>query len=253
MSVDTLAGWAVSTLLLSLRIAPVFALAPPFTLTRVPPLFRALFGVALAGTLVSSHPGAAPAVGAEAADLFVAAVRELFLGAIVVMAFQLMFGALYFAGRTLDIQAGFGLALLADPTSRNQTPLAGTLFALVAAAVFFSMNGAAELLRLLGASLDVIPLGAAAPLPPLGRLTGFISAVFLTGLGVAATSILCLFVTDLTIAMLSRTAPQMNVLVLGFQVKTFVLFLTLPASFGAAGALFARLARITLEAIPGLL
>jgi len=250
---EALTGWVVATLLLSLRIAPAFALAPPFTLTRVPPLFRVMFGLAVSACVVSAHPGAAWTLGFEAGGLVLAAVRELFLGAMVVAALQVMFGALYFAGRTLDVQAGFGLALLIDPTSRTQTPLVGTLFAYAAGVVFFAMNGHGELLRLLGASLDAIPLGAAAPIPPIGRMAAFMSAAFLIAFGIAGTTILCLFITDLTVAMLSRTAPQMNVLVLGFQVKTIILFLVLPTSFGVAGALFARLGRLTLEAIPGLL
>lgn len=250
---EVLIGWVVSTLLLSLRIAPAFALAPPFTLTRVPPLLRTMFGLALSACVASAHPGATWTMGFEAGGLALAAVRELFLGGMVVATLQVMFGALYFAGRTLDIQAGFGLALLIDPTSQTQTPLAGTLFAYAAGVVFFAMDGHGELLRLLGASLEAIPLGAAAPIPPIGRVAAFMSATFLIAFGIAGTTILCLFIADLTIAMLSRTAPQMNVLVLGFQVKTIVLFLVLPTSFGVAGALFARLGRLTLETIPGLL
>jgi flagellar biosynthetic protein FliR len=69
-------------------------------------------------------------------------------------------------------------------------------------------------------------------------------------MGVAAASILALFLVDMVIALLSRTVPQMNVLVLGFQVKSLVLFLVLPLSFGMAGALFLRLMTLTLEALP---
>jgi len=97
----------------------------------------------------------------SAANLTVTAARELFLGSVFVMALQVMFGGLYVAGRTIDIQAGYGLAMLVDPTSRVQTPLVGTLFALIAGMVFFGMNGHLELLRLMSASLQAIPLGAA--------------------------------------------------------------------------------------------
>jgi len=62
-----------------------------------------------------------------------------------------------------------------------------------------------------------------------------------------------LFAADLAIAMLSRTVPQMNVLILGFQVKTILLLLVLPLTFGTAGALLARTTRITIESLPGLL
>lgn len=245
-------GWIFSTLLLSLRVAPVFALAPPFTLVRVPPLFRMMFGLALAACLVGSNPEAARVTDLGAGALIVTAARELMLGGIFVLAFQLMFGALYMAGRTVDIQAGYGLALLIDPTTRGQSPLVGTLFALAAGAVFFAMNGHLDLLRLFAASLDAVPLGGGHMPASIGRLTAFMSVIFLTSFGVAGGAILALFLCDLAIALLSRTVPQMNVLVLGFQVKTIVLLLTLPAAFGFAGALLARMTTLTLEAIPRL-
>ena len=253
MGTGALTGWVLATLLVGLRVAPVFALAPPFSLTRVPTPLRVMFGLGISACLVSAHPSAILIGEAGLHDLVVAALRELLLGAIVVLAFQLMFAALYVAGRTIDIQAGFGLAMLIDPTTRAQTPLVGTLFAYGAAAVFFAMDGPAELLRLMGASLEAIPLGSAGPPLSLARLAEFISAVFVTGFGIGGGAILCLFLADLAIATLARTVPQMNVLVLGFQVKTILLLVVLPLAFGASGALFARLTRLTLEAIPRLL
>ncbi|MDR3508529.1 MAG: flagellar biosynthetic protein FliR [Caulobacteraceae bacterium] len=246
-------AWVLSCALLSLRVSPVFALAPPFTLTRVPAQFRLLFGVAIAAGLVAAHPAAAALGDLGPGALVVVAARELFLGAIFVAAFQLMFAALYLAGRTLDIQAGFGLALLLDPTSQAQTPMIGTFFAYAAAVVFFAMGGPGELLRILGASLEAVPLAAGQVALALPRLTAFIATVFVAGFGVGGGAILCLFLADLAIALLSRTVPQMNVLILGLQVKTLILLLILPAVFGVAAALLARMGRMTLEALPGLM
>jgi flagellar biosynthetic protein FliR len=170
-----------------------------------------------------------------------------------VLAFQLVFGALYVAGRTIDIQAGFGLALLIDPASNAQAPLVGTLFGYAAGLVFFALQGHVALLRVLAASLDAIPLGSWSMPDSVERVAGFLTMVFLSALGVAGGSILVLFLIDMAIALASRTIPQMNVLVLGFQVKTIVLFLALPVSFGVGGALLVRMMAMTLQALPGLL
>jgi flagellar biosynthesis protein FliR len=249
---DTLSHWAVSSLVLGLRIAPVFAFAPPFTLVRMPLLFRLLFGFGLSVGFVGTYPHAAIAATGLAA-VVLAAIRELGLGLVFVLAFQLAFGALYVAGRTVDIQAGYGLALLIDPTSRSQTPLVGTLFAYSAGAVFFAFNGHLELLRLIAASVDAFPLGSWEMPHSVARLAAFLTLTYLTALGVAGGAILALWLADVAIALLSRTVPQMNVLVLGFQVKTIVLLLVLPLSFGVAGALLLRLMATTLQAIPRLL
>ena len=249
---DPASNWIVSSVLLGFRTGPVFAWAPPFSLVRMPVLFRALFGLGLAVCIVSANPHAAALPGYGLAEIVVAAIREVLFGFTFVLAFQLVFGALYVAGRTIDIQAGFGLALLIDPSSRAQTPLVGTLFAYAAGAVFFAMNGHIEVLRLLSASLDAVPLGTWSMPNAIERIASFLSFVFLCAFGVAGGAILVLFLVDAAIALLSRTVPQMNVLVLGFQVKTIVLFLALPLSFGVGGALLVRTMAATLHAIPGL-
>jgi flagellar biosynthetic protein FliR len=252
MPLNALSGWVVSCLLLGLRIAPVFVFAPPFSLVPTPRLFRLLFGLGLSVCLVSAFPHATALADGSLSGICLAGVRELMLGVIFVLAFQLAFGALYFAGRTIDIQAGYGLAMLIDPTSRVQTPLVGTLFAYAAGAVFFALDGHLDLLRLFAASLDAIPLGAWTVPDSIERITAFASVVFVSAFGVAGATMLALFLVDMIIALLSRTVPQMNVLILGFQVKTLVLLLVLPASFGIGGAVLVRMMAMTLHALPGM-
>lgn len=253
MAADPILAWVFPSLLLSLRIAPVFAFAPPFSLVPAPATFRALFGVGLAAMLAYAHPQAAALTDSSLPAVAAVAVRELLLGVVFVLALQFAFGALSMAGRTIDIQSGFGLAVLIDPTTRAQTPLVGTIFAYAAGTVFFALDGHVDLLRIFAASLEAMPLGQGRLPGSLDPLMAFLSVVSLTAFGVAGGTILSLFLADLAIAALSRTAAQMNVLVLGFQLKTILLLVVLPMTFGFAGALFARVTSLTLEALPGLL
>ncbi len=245
--------WLFPSLILSLRIAPTFAFAPPFTLVPVPALFRVLLAVGLTASLAAVDPPAAMIGAAGLPDLASVALRELMIGLVFVLVLQATFAALYTAGRTVDIQAGYGLALLIDPSSRNQTPLLGSLFVYCAGAVFFAMNGPGELLGILAASLRSIPIGAAWTPSALTRLAEFMSAIFALGFGAVGSMILCLFLTDMAIAMMSRTIPQMNVLVLGLQAKTLITLAVLPAVLGGSGALLARMMRLALQTIPRLL
>lgn len=251
-SFDALGTWLVSCLLLTLRIAPVFSTAPPFTLARMPRLFRVLLGLGLATCLISAHPQAMLA-DISPGSIAAAALRELTLGMSIALAFQVVFGALYLAGRTIDIQAGHGLAMLIDPTSQAQVPLVGTLFAYAAGAVFFAMDGHLELFRLLSAQLEAVPLGTWSMPAAIAGVTGFVSVAFVVAFGVAGAAILALFLVDMVIAALSRTVPQMNALIMGFQVKTIVLLLVLPISFGLGGAVLVRLMSMTLQAVPRML
>jgi len=253
MPPDGLTAWIVSSLLVGLRITPVFAFAPPFSLIPVPRLVRVLFGIGLSICLVSAYPQATSLANTALSAVFLAATRELMLGVVFVLVFQVTFAALYLAGRTIDVQAGYGLSLIINPASQTQSPLIGTLFVYAAGAAFFALDGHVEFLRLIAASLDVVPLGTWLMPDSIDRITALMSVVFLTAFGVAGGAVLCLFLTDVAIAVLSRTVPQMNVLVLGFQVKTIVLLLVLPTSFGIGGALLTRMMATMLQALPRML
>jgi flagellar biosynthetic protein FliR len=247
---DDLSRWIVSCLILGLRIAPVFAFAPPFSLVRMPKLFQLLFGLGASVALISAYPEAARAVDTSVYGIIAAALRELALGTMFVLAFHAAFGMLYLAGRTIDVQAGFGFALLVDPKSQAQVPLTGTLFAYGAGLAFFSANGHLDLLKLLASSLDAIPLGQWSLPASIVPLCEFLSVASLLAFGIAGIPILTMFLLDLVIALLSRTVPQMNVLVLGFQVKTLALLAVLPVSLGLGGALLLRMMNLTLQSLP---
>ena len=215
-------------------------------------LFRVLFALGVSACVVGSAAAPGVAAGAGPGTLATLAGRELLLGIVFVLAFQLSFGALQFAGRTVDLQAGYGMAMLLDPSTRTQMPLVGTILAYAAGAIFFAADGHVELLGILAASLQAIPIGGHEFPTSLDPLLAFVSVVFVTAMGVVGGTVLALFVADLAIALLSRTVPQMNVLVLGFQVKTLLLLIALPVTLGVTGALLARLMRMTVESLPGL-
>ena len=235
----------IATLLVALRLAPTLAFAPPFTLLRIPVLMRVMIALGLSLWLVGARPGETVAM-IPGRSVVALVAGELAIGTGLALGLQLVFAAIYFAGRTIDIQAGFGLAMLADPTTHAQVPLAGTILAYVAAMLFFATGAQYDLLALWTASFETLPLGTAMMTPDPIALGRLMSGAFLIGIGLVGVVILAIFMADLVIAFLSRTLPQMNVLLLGFQVKAMVMLVVLPISIALSGALFLRLLRIGL-------
>jgi flagellar biosynthetic protein FliR len=78
-------------------------------------------------------------------------------------------------------------------------------------------------------------------------MIAYMSAVFVMAFGAAGLVMLVLFVIDLAIAFMSRTLPQMNVLLLGFQVKTLAVLAILPLGVALSAALFLRMLRYALQ------
>ncbi len=233
----------LASLLVSLRLAPALAFAPPFTLLRVAPIIRVLLALGLAIWLVDARPTLTSGRLSSGSflDLF---IGELMVGVMIALGLQLTFAAILWAGRALDIQAGFGLAMLADPTTNAQIPLAGTILSYGAGLVFFATGAHYDLLALWTVSFDTLPVGYDALGLNAEAVGNFMALIFVMAIGLTGAAMLAIFLADLVIAFLSRTLPQMNVLLLGFQVKAMLLVVTLPICISFAGALFLRLMRL---------
>lgn len=242
----------ISILLLSLRIAPSFAYAPPFTLLRSPVLIRVLLALSLAAWLALTNPTTTYQSGFDLNELPIMAMGELLTGLVFMLALQWMNAAILMIGRAVDIQTGFGLALLIDPATRSQRPLIGTIFAYALGAVFFSLGAPLDLLALWNESITQVPIGSMINDFNITTLLSFIALVFGMATGLASVIFLTLFLIDLTVAFLSRTLPQMNVLLIGFQVKTLAVLITLPTAIAYSSTIYIRMVRLSLATIPEL-
>lgn len=232
---------------MSLRLAPALAFAQPFSLIRIPVTVRLLIAIGLSLWLVDARP--ALTVDRLAGHHFIGLMAgELAIGISIALALQLAFGAILWAGGVLDFQAGYGLATLADPTTREEMPLAGTVLVYGAAALFFTTGAQYDLLALWVASVETLPIGYGLLSPDMAALGSYIGAIFMLAIGLVGAAMLAIFLADVVIAFLSRTLPQMNVLLLGFQVKAMLLLVTLPLAIALAGALFLRVLRLAVTA-----
>ena len=247
MEIGAAADTLLAILLASLRIAPVLAFAPPFTLLRIPVSIRLIISLSLASFFLPAWAGTLSAATLSSADIIGLSASELLIGLSVAMPLQIVFGAMLFAGRAIDIQAGFALALLADPANSGQMPLIGTLFAYCAGAVFFAVGGPMDLMAIWAGSFVLLPPGATPLIPDPAALLVTVSSAFAIAIGLAGTVLLTLFMIDLTVAATSRTLPQVPVLLLGFQVKTIAVLVTVPLAISLSGAIYLRLIRLALQ------
>jgi len=235
----------IAICLASLRLGPLLAFAPPFSLVRMPGPARFVIVVGLSAAMPLSDWQQRLLMTRQ--GVITGAFHELAMGLVLALALQWAFAMIGMAGRALDIQVGFGLASVVDPESKAQMPLIETIFVYAAAAVFFATSGPRDLFAVLVASFDRYPiLGASVPIAP-GGLMEFISVAGLLAFTIVALAVLVLFLIDLSIALLSRTLPQMNVLVLGFQAKTLAVLALLPMSVGLSGAVIVRLLRLAVD------
>jgi flagellar biosynthetic protein FliR len=237
LNVDT--AWLLATLLLSLRIAAATMLAPVLGPTQIPATVRIVFAASMAVLLVAALPAAS--INAEAFDslakLAAAALAELVIGASFSFGFLAAYGATQVAGKGLDVQIGFGAGAVLNPATQNMSPLLGTLFGMVFIAFFLGMDGHHVLIQAIALSAQSAPPGSLAYAPDAQAFLAQSGVMFVFGLALAAPVMLGLLLADLSLALLARSMPQLNVFMLSFAIKVVLGLTGLAASIRLADSL----------------
>jgi len=144
-------------------------------------------------------------------------IRELLIGLSLCLAVRFVFSGVQMAGELVGVQMGFGMVTLIDPQSNAQTSVIADMLLLVATVLFLSVDGHHLLLVVLAQSFGQVPVGG----PPLmpGALFSYLiplsSLMFQLAIKLVAPIILVLFVSQIALGLVSRTVPQVQVMILG--------------------------------------
>lgn len=207
-------------LLSTFRVGGLFIAAPVFGQTTVPAqvkvmltLMFGLFLFPLVGTQqFQIDPGLLP--------LVLMGAKELMYGLIIGFLFQLIFLGVQFGGGVLGYQIGYAMVNVIDPMTSESVPIIGQLKLILSTLIFFIIDGHHVILQALFESYKVVPLGHVAFNPlAMDAVLRATAAVFVVGVKIAAPVLVTLFIADICLGIVARTMPQMNILIVGFQVK----------------------------------
>ncbi|WP_055108449.1 flagellar biosynthetic protein FliR [Paenibacillus ihumii] len=232
-------------LLVFCRMTAFFVVAPIFSSRGVPNSFKIGLSAAVALLIVIIKGFNQPVPTDYSYILFI--IRELLIGLLMGYVAQLLFTVIQMAGSFIDIQMGFGIVNVIDPMTGSSAPVLGNFKYIIATLLFLSMNGHHYLLDAVIRSYNWMPLSNELfQRISQGNLSEFLvstfSQAFLLSFQLAAPLVVALFVTDVALGFLARTAPQFNVFVIGIPLKILVglamLLLLIPSLIYAFENLF---------------
>ncbi|RAP76246.1 flagellar biosynthetic protein FliR [Paenibacillus montanisoli] len=231
-------------LLIFCRITAFFVVAPVFSTRNVPNTFKLGFCF-FVSLLVFLTYGLKQTIVPDA-EYMLAVIREILAGVLLGFAAYLFFTIVNTAGSLIDMQMGFGMANIIDPMTGASAPLMGNFKGMIATLLFLSINGHHYLLSALLQSYEWIPLTN-----PLfahvsagsvsSYLTSMLGQTFLLAIQMSAPLVVAMFLTDVGLGFLARTAPQYNVFVIGIPIKIIVGFLMLAVMMPGLIALYEHL------------
>ncbi|OGX60718.1 MAG: flagellar biosynthetic protein FliR [Paenibacillus sp. RIFOXYA1_FULL_44_5] len=213
-------------LLIFCRITAFFVTAPIFNSKNIPTQFK--IGLSFFITMIIfSILGLTHPVSFD--SLYIVAIfREIFIGLTIGFIAYLYLTAIQMAGTFADMQIGFGLANIIDPMNGFQSPILGNFKYILAVLLFFAMNGHHFIIDGIVQSYHWIPLSGNVIASKFqdGSLTMFVvrsfTEVFSVAIQLSAPIVVSLFLTDVGLGILAKTAPQLNIFVVGIPIKLLV-------------------------------
>lgn len=229
--------------LLSVRLLPLLVVAPIAPLARVPLTARVLLSMAIALIIGSSLAGLEVD---KTVPFFLLLLTEFLIGATLAFSIHSAHAALHSMGHVLDMQIGFSAAsLLAPGTQHMSTPTAEVLSIAIIFVVFFT-HIHQDLIIGFARICEIVPPGTSvawnwAWLKVIGSL-------YMLGLLITGPVILVLWLTDVTLAFISRSLPQVPVYFIGLPVKIGVGLIAMSWLFTQALESIIRLLSASLDA-----
>lgn len=202
------------------RLSAFFAVGPVFSMPNIPGPVKA--GLSFAVTVIVFPLVDLPA-GVNLSDgwsYVLALIQETMVGLALGFIANLILSALVFAGSLIDMHIGFFASSIFDPLSGATAGILARFMHLLGLAALLGFNGHHVFIAALVRSYAVVPVGAA---QVNGESAFFLIKVFghmiSIGVQIAAPLIAVMLIIDVTLGLLARTAPQINVFMLGFPIK----------------------------------
>jgi flagellar biosynthetic protein FliR len=229
-------GSAQALVLVGARVSGLVLVGPVFSARTIPVNVRTAIVVLLTVLL---QPVARAAAGALPILTPASIIGEVLIGFAIGLGAAVLVGAAEAAGEFLAIQIGLSGAAIVNPLDASQGPALGHFFQLFAIAILLAFDAHLVMLDSVAASLARIPIGGALDLRAgLASLVSLGTTLFVLGLRFAAPVVAAVLIANVALAVLSRAAPQLNVLSLAFPVQIGLGLFALAASIPFVAAWF---------------
>ena len=139
---------------------------------------------------------------------------------------QLVFGALMIAGESLALSMGLGFASMVDPANGVNVPVVSQFFIIIGTLLFLALGGHLMLIQLLVSSFQSLPISSTGvDRESFLAIVSWGSQMFIGAVWVAIPGLISMLVITLSMGVMTRAAPQLNIFSVGFPVTMFLGFI----------------------------
>lgn len=206
-------------LLVMVRVSSFMVTAPFFAFRFIPTFLKILFSTIISFLIVSCLPAYNHQIATNIE--FVAVIfDQVIVGLLLGIVSNLVFEAVRFGGEIIDLQMGFGMANIIDPTLQMRQTLFGEFNYMIAVIIFLVINGHHVLLLNLIKTFEKVPLyNFSFPDHFELKFIASYTDIFILGLKMALPILAVLLIIDVISGLISRLIPQLNIFVLSLPFK----------------------------------
>lgn len=217
--------------LILIRASAMLVSAPLFSNRAIPSWTKVGFCIFLALIVAPLASDSLPPAPPTAAGLVGPALREILFGLAMGLAMQLVFISLQMGSQILGLQIGYGLGAVFDPTTGSQFGPFDQFYSVLATLLFFVVNGHHLVITAFAETVQAVPPGSFDPFALTGDgIAALATGLLVTAVRIAMPVLVAIFLTDVGMGFVAKTAPQANLLVVGAPVKIGVGIIMVMAS-----------------------
>ena len=210
-----------------MRIGAMLLAMPVIGTRLVPTRVKIIMTLVLSVLVVPLLPPL-PQVEALSLEGLLVSAQQILIGLSMGFTLQLVFGALMIAGESIAMTMGLGFASMVDPTNGVNVPVISQFLIIIGTLLFLALGGHLVLIQLVVSSFETLPIS------PTGvtrdgyqALVAWGSQMFIGALWVAIPALISMLVITLSMGVMTRAAPQLNIFSVGFPVTMFMGFIIL--------------------------
>jgi flagellar biosynthetic protein FliR len=209
-------------LLILVRITGFVYTAPFFSLKGVP--FRVKTGLSIImAMLVLLIIPYTPLEYTGVIGYSILLVKEAIVGVLMGFFTNIAYYILNFAGQFIDMEIGFSMVSQLDPLTRIQTTITSNLYSYLVMLIMLITNLHHHFLKAIVDSFQVVAVGKAIINPAMYQLmVKFMADYFIIGFRIVLPIFAAILIVNTVLGILAKIAPEMNMFVIGLQLKVFV-------------------------------
>jgi flagellar biosynthetic protein FliR len=212
-----------SFLLIMVRMSGMFLLSPIFGKKNVPNNLKV--GLIFFISVIASNIIKVPNLNYKNNIIGYAIIilQELLVGLIIGLVSYLILSSCFLAGQMIDTQIGFGIVSVLDPQSNAQVPISGNLYYIIMILMFFLSNGHHVLISAVIESYNIVPIGGIVITSKLlMHIAAVFTEMFVIAIKISIPIVATMLVIDITLGIISRTMPQLNIFAVGVPLKLVI-------------------------------